>query len=515
MRAARALRAPPAAATIAAAAAYQLRRDAVLKVWTPHLRLVLVTATRTANEAVRRHGLASPAGAALLAKTAAGAALLSASLKGEERAVLQLVEHEGGDPGGPAARRLYAEAMAVGEVRAYAAPADGGGGGWPARLPPSPASSLSVTSILYGSAVPHQSLVGCTTGDVAGDLAEYFSRSAQVPTHVLLEAEVAAADGSGAQQAAAAAGGVPPPPRLSFVGGLLVQRIARGGGSQPRPEVLAAQAGYGDDDDDDGTSGGGGSSATTAVKWSTLEDVKARLAAVSAGGDSGSTASLLGALLSDGLEDEAGEDAINNGTTAAADNASDATTTSTSSPSSSAAASASLPRPFTLAECARRGLALPAVARALLPELAGLLPPDAGMIGSNSNSSSGGGLADDEAPSPAAAVPPVVGTVRVPLDFYCRCSKDGFLTKLGRSSSPDLLRDLLRQGSASSSSSSSSSSATPAPPPAAAAATATAAADDHVCTSLTCQFCNTEYPVTAGDLAGLLAERALEEARQH
>lgn len=349
------------------------------------LRLTLVNATNTASDACRRHGVTAQGPATLLAKAISGAGLLSAGIKGEERCILQLMEQGQSS----VSRRVYAEAMATGEVRGYISPVDE----WPptqATLSPAH-SSLSVTNILYGRAHPVQSIVPAVAGDITSDLSEYFARSAQLPSAVHLEAELSAC-GTGSD--------------LAYAGGLLAQRVARGGGTQVATHHVSL-----DDDEPD-------ICPHTGQPWTTLDDIRAKLGS--------RTRPVLEVLLGDGPASEPTEQH----------------------------------EPLSLASLFRAGVSLQEIAKLLIPELA-TLPPQAGALGGASE--------------PHAGSEQGMGMARVPLDFYCRCSKQKFLGKLG-SSGPSLLRSLL-EGTAP---------------------------GEHTCTSLTCQFCNSSYDVTVEDVQALL-----------
>lgn len=199
-----------------AAAARALARDVVLRAHTPALRLAFVQATGVAAAGCGRFHVANPRAAELYAKTLAAAALLASLLRDEERVIVQLLDERG-----PVVRRIYAEAMACGEVRGFVA---GPGVGesdraaWGAALV-GPSGTLTVSRILYGGAAPVQSTVPVAGGDVESDLRRYFEDSEQVPTALRLEVDVASAADGGA-------GGV----RVAYAGGALAQAIAAGGG---------------------------------------------------------------------------------------------------------------------------------------------------------------------------------------------------------------------------------------------------------------------------------------------
>lgn len=188
-----------------AAAARIFSRDHLLRGFTPQLRAAFAQATVSAESGRKRWGIVDPRASALYARALVGAALLSATLKGEERAIVQFI---GDDEDGVS--RLYAEAMAVGEVRASAAgKALLGGVRWDGRL----RGTFSVTRILYGAATPVQGIIEARVGDVEGDLAEYFERSEQRSALVRIEADVDATTGC-----------------IRYAGGALLEAIAEAGG---------------------------------------------------------------------------------------------------------------------------------------------------------------------------------------------------------------------------------------------------------------------------------------------
>lgn len=90
-------------------------------------------------------------------------------------------------------------------------------GKWGGLLPV-PHTSLSVTRILYGSAVPVQSITSAATGDVTGDLLNHFAQSDQVASALRLYVQLnpsVESDGT---------------VRASYVGGILAHQIPAAGG---------------------------------------------------------------------------------------------------------------------------------------------------------------------------------------------------------------------------------------------------------------------------------------------
>ena len=197
-------------------------RDHLLRGFTPSLRASFAQATLSAESGRLRWGITDPRASILYGRAVVGAALLSANLKGEERAILQFVGRDNSNSSSSSntdgISRLYAEAVATGEVRASASGYAIESGDkntkkkdfrWDGRLH----GTFSVTRILYGSATPVQGIVEATAGDVEGDLASYFLRSEQRRAHVKLEVNVNDTTG-----------------QILFAGGSLIEAIADSGG---------------------------------------------------------------------------------------------------------------------------------------------------------------------------------------------------------------------------------------------------------------------------------------------
>ncbi len=139
------------------------------------------TAVRTAQE---NHQL-SPLNAVLLGRLMSAASLLSSFLSGEERVIL---EASGAGP----LQHLYAEALQVGEVRAYSAN--------PGFMPDIEGADanfqlsdalgiglLKVTRIQYNQYEPTTGVVELYKGDISTDIAYYLRMSEQIPSAVVLD----------------------------------------------------------------------------------------------------------------------------------------------------------------------------------------------------------------------------------------------------------------------------------------------------------------------------------------
>ncbi len=161
-----------------------------------NLRGVALVTTGLCEEA-RLRGGGGPLAAAALGRALNAALLASTMVKGNHRIGLQF------KVAGPL-KEVYADADGEGNVRGYVLAPD-------AEAPPRPdgqpdvnrglgAGVLSVTSDL-GLRERYQGIVPLLHGDIAGDLAHYFSVSAQIPSHVDLgfwlgdDGSVAAAGG--------------------------------------------------------------------------------------------------------------------------------------------------------------------------------------------------------------------------------------------------------------------------------------------------------------------------------
>ncbi len=141
-------------------------------------RAAAIVNTNAAREAQRRHHL-DPLSTLLLSRSLAAASLLASFLKGEERIVLELM-------GNGLYKRIFAEALQVGEVRGYVDKNDN---------PENTDSALGVgllrvTRILYGKFEPVSGVVALQNGNVSADLAYYLTQSEQIPSAVRLDVDM-------------------------------------------------------------------------------------------------------------------------------------------------------------------------------------------------------------------------------------------------------------------------------------------------------------------------------------
>lgn len=183
----------------------------MVRAYSPDLnvRVACVDATAAAEEARRRHQ-SMPLATVALARAVTGALLMGSSLKGNQRVGLQ---YKGNGP----LKEIYADADGEGNVRGYVVNpkadlplrdgrfdvAAGIGLGY-----------LNVTTDL-GLRNTYQGVVALESGEMALDLANYLSQSAQIPSVVSLGAYV---EGDG---------------RVGAAGGFLVQAMPGA-----TPEVL-------------------------------------------------------------------------------------------------------------------------------------------------------------------------------------------------------------------------------------------------------------------------------------
>lgn len=396
----------------AKAVARALGRDHMIKCHTPLLRLALSLATNTVNDGLRRHGIDNPKAMVLYARTLVATSLMSTFLKGEERCIVQFIGDYDDD-----VTKIYAEALALGELRGYAS-----GPGcrhvqdpgaqrkwWNGRLNVKE-GSLSVSRILYNHATPVQSITALQGGDVESDLLHWYRQSEQIPT--ILRLEVALRDTASLQ--AREQGPV------AYAGGILSQAIATGGGIAP-------------------TSTGGTSFDSLVARVSRRSDIDA--------------------LDIPGYTEEdpgAGQEKAEE---------------------------------FRMPVLQAQGLTLTQMAQRLLPEYAHTPPP-----------------AMEQGYTPDSQQAKESPFTRIPLDLYCRCSKDKFASGLG-SLGPSLLSkmksDYMRDhpthvpdvmitkgapGVDGGWSTGSSSGPAPDSPPVA---------------TLACQFCNNEYHMSWADMCAV------------
>lgn len=144
------------------------------------IRAAAIINTNTARTAQEKHNL-SPLPAYLLARQLASASMLAIFLKGEERIVLE-AEGDG------IIKKVYSEAIQVGEVRGYVLHDDDLELGKLSDLSEALGNGLyKVKRMLYDKPEPIVGVVELFKGNIAEDLAYYFTQSEQVPTAVILD----------------------------------------------------------------------------------------------------------------------------------------------------------------------------------------------------------------------------------------------------------------------------------------------------------------------------------------
>ncbi|MFM7773367.1 MAG: Hsp33 family molecular chaperone HslO [Candidatus Kapaibacterium sp.] len=143
-----------------------------------NFRAAAIINTQSVAEAQRRHAT-EPVASLLLGRALSAASLLATFLKGEERVSLELM-------GNGVYRKVFAEALQVGEVRGYVEP----------NAHPEQADDaigiglLRVTRVLYGKFEPVSGVVALQTSNVSGDLAYYLTQSEQIPSAVRLDVDI-------------------------------------------------------------------------------------------------------------------------------------------------------------------------------------------------------------------------------------------------------------------------------------------------------------------------------------
>ncbi len=160
-------------------------RDRVVTVLTEneYFRCGLIRNTNSVRDAQLRHKAYDISGI-LMARQMSAASLMASFLKGEERLIIDI------DGDGPI-RKLYAEAMQLGEVRGYVRL--NGGSDFTGIEDISDALGgglMRVTRVLYNRPQPIQGIVPLIKGDITSDIAYYFTMSEQIPTAIVLDVDI-------------------------------------------------------------------------------------------------------------------------------------------------------------------------------------------------------------------------------------------------------------------------------------------------------------------------------------
>lgn len=146
-----------------------------------HFRASYIRNANTARVAQENHKL-SAVPASFLARTMMAASMVANLLKGEERAIIEIMGN------GPISK-LYGEASHSGESRGYVEFREDVASKIIVDQPENVIGIgfLKVTRILYDHAEPVTGIIELTKSDVASDLAYYYNKSEQIPTAVLME----------------------------------------------------------------------------------------------------------------------------------------------------------------------------------------------------------------------------------------------------------------------------------------------------------------------------------------
>lgn len=159
-------------------------RDRVIRVLAKdkQIRAIAVKNTVAAQTAQKNHELGFVP-ATLLAKLLSAASMVASTLKGEERVTLEM-NSDG------YITKLFAEALRVGEVRGYAVQSKD------IHLEDVQNSDfigiglLSVSKVLYNTSESSSGIIEIVKGDIATDVAYYFTQSEQIPTSIILDVEL-------------------------------------------------------------------------------------------------------------------------------------------------------------------------------------------------------------------------------------------------------------------------------------------------------------------------------------
>ncbi|HPD33837.1 MAG TPA: Hsp33 family molecular chaperone HslO [Candidatus Kapabacteria bacterium] len=158
-------------------------------------RVIFIKSTNLSRIAVEKHNLNSDA-SNLLSKVMTAAALIASTLKGDERAIVEIMSNG-------YYKKILGEASQNGEIRGYvqtnvdlndSIPKIGDG-------------YFKVTRILYDHAEPVTGIVELQDGDIDANLSYYYYKSEQIPTGVIISAQS------------------DPNSKIEYAGGLMVQAM--------------------------------------------------------------------------------------------------------------------------------------------------------------------------------------------------------------------------------------------------------------------------------------------------
>ncbi|PKL80216.1 MAG: Hsp33 family molecular chaperone HslO [Ignavibacteriae bacterium HGW-Ignavibacteriae-4] len=156
-------------------------RDRVIRVLAKdkQIRAIAIKNTVAVKTAQNNHQLGFVP-ATLLAKLLSAASMIASTLKGEERVVLEM-NSNGFVP------KLFAEALRVGEVRGYAVQSKDINIEEVKNSDFIGLGLLTVSKVLYNKAEPTNGIIEIVKGDIATDIAYYFTQSEQIPTSLILD----------------------------------------------------------------------------------------------------------------------------------------------------------------------------------------------------------------------------------------------------------------------------------------------------------------------------------------
>lgn len=156
-------------------------RDRVVRVLAKdkQIRAIAIKNTNAAITAQKNHNLGFVP-ATLLAKLLSATSMIASTLKGEERVIVET------DSNG-FIKKLFAEALKVGEVRGYALQDENIDVSAVENADFLGLGLIKVSKVLYNKSEPTQGIIELVKGDISTDVAFYFTQSEQIPTSVILD----------------------------------------------------------------------------------------------------------------------------------------------------------------------------------------------------------------------------------------------------------------------------------------------------------------------------------------
>ncbi len=156
-------------------------RDRVIRVLAKdkQIRAIAIKNTVAVQTAQKNHDLGFVP-ATLLAKLLSATSMVASTLKGEERVVLE-TNSDGH------ISKIFAEALSVGEVRGYAVQSKNINLDEVVNSDFIGLGLLTVSKVLYNRSEPNNGIIEIIKGDIATDVAYYFTQSEQIPTSIILD----------------------------------------------------------------------------------------------------------------------------------------------------------------------------------------------------------------------------------------------------------------------------------------------------------------------------------------